>query len=104
MRISFIFAWYDLWIGFFWDQKKKWLYFFPFPTIGLIFKFNCQHKKTHNEDWPDGGIEVCDKCGMSRHIWEQGESEWLMVNIPKARKELQESIDSITQNVKKVNE
>ena len=34
----------------------------------------CPHKKTHSEDWPDGGaIEVCDDCGMSRYIWGQGE-------------------------------
>lgn len=37
--VSFIFAWYDLWIGFFWDRNKKWLYFFPIPCVGFIFKF-----------------------------------------------------------------
>lgn len=39
MKIKLIFAWYDLWIGFFWDSKKEWLYFFPIPTLGIIFKF-----------------------------------------------------------------
>lgn len=38
-RISFIFAWYDLWIGFFWDKKKRWLYLSPIPTLGIILKF-----------------------------------------------------------------
>ena len=58
---------------------------------------NCNHKQTHYEDWSDGGtIEVCDTCGMSRHHWEQGQSNWIMVDdISKSRKELQESIDSI---------
>lgn len=39
MKISFLFAWYDLWVGFFWDSKKKWLYFLPVPCFGIIFKF-----------------------------------------------------------------
>lgn len=42
--IERIFAWYDLWFGFFWDKKKKWLYFLPLPTIGIIIKFENQPK------------------------------------------------------------
>lgn len=38
-RLRFIFAWYDLWIGFFWDRKKHWLYIFPIPCVGIIIKF-----------------------------------------------------------------
>lgn len=39
MKVKLIFAWYDLWIGFFWDTKKKWLYIFIIPTIGIVFQF-----------------------------------------------------------------
>jgi hypothetical protein len=39
MKARIIFAWYDLWIGFFWDSKKRILYFFPFPMIGIVFTF-----------------------------------------------------------------
>ena len=55
----------------------------------------CMHEKTHYEPWPDGGdIEVCEECGMSRHHWEQGRSDWIMIeDIKAARKSVQESID-----------
>lgn len=37
--VSFLFAWYDLWVGLFWDKKKKWLYILPIPMFGIILKF-----------------------------------------------------------------
>lgn len=35
MKIKVIFAWYDLWIGFFFDMKKVKIYVFPIPMVGL---------------------------------------------------------------------
>ncbi len=63
----------------------------------------CHHTKTHTEDWPDGGaIEICDYCGKSRYLWEQGESSWIMVeDIPEARKEIQEALDKMSKRIEK---
>lgn len=41
-KISFLFAWYDLWIGVFYDKKKQWLYILPFPMVGIIIKFKTE--------------------------------------------------------------
>lgn len=36
--ISFIFEWYDIWVGGFYDTKKDIYYWFPLPMIGFVFK------------------------------------------------------------------
>lgn len=49
MKISFLFAWYDLWVGFFWDRKNKWLYILPIPCFGVILKFkNYENRNRKN--------------------------------------------------------
>lgn len=34
-----IFAWYDMWVGAFWDSAKRRLYIFPIPMFGIIIQF-----------------------------------------------------------------
>jgi hypothetical protein len=31
MKVRPIIAWYDMWIGAFWDSRKRRLYIFPIP-------------------------------------------------------------------------
>lgn len=35
-----IVAWYDMWIGLYWNRSSQWLYIFPIPMCGFILKFN----------------------------------------------------------------
>jgi len=34
------FAWYDFWIGWFWDRKKKVLYICPLPCVVIYIPFS----------------------------------------------------------------
>ena len=39
MRVHLIFAWYDFWVGLFWDRQKRRLYVFPVPCFGIMLEF-----------------------------------------------------------------
>lgn len=39
MTIRPLFAWYDIWVGAFWDRAHRRLYLFPVPMFGVVIQF-----------------------------------------------------------------
>lgn len=42
MKIKFMFAWYDVWIGVFVDTKQRRIYLFPVPMFGVCIDYNVE--------------------------------------------------------------
>jgi|JI9StandDraft_1071089.scaffolds.fasta_scaffold365936_2 hypothetical protein len=36
--VRLFFAWYDLWIGAYWDRERRMLYLCPVPCFGIALK------------------------------------------------------------------
>jgi hypothetical protein len=43
--MKLIFAWYDFWIGAYFDRASKRLYVFPVPMVGIVIDFTKLHRK-----------------------------------------------------------
>ena len=48
MKIQFLFKWYDLWVGIFYDRKNRWIYILPLPMMGIILKLPTSQVKKLN--------------------------------------------------------
>jgi hypothetical protein len=55
MRIRFFFAWFDFWIGFYWDRKERTLLIAPLPC--LVFEIKRRSEPVRG---------TCPKCGHDR--------------------------------------
>ena len=60
MRVSLLFAWYDLWVGVYYARAQRRLYILPFPMFGIIVSWPDDDDE-YWTDWADG----CDGCTMT---------------------------------------
>ena len=42
-RVGFVAAWYDFWVGIFWDSRKRKLYILPVPCVGVVIELPARH-------------------------------------------------------------
>ena len=40
ITIKFMFAWYDIWVGAYWDRSNRRLYVLPLPCIGIVIQLS----------------------------------------------------------------
>jgi len=67
MKVEFLFKWYDFWIGVFYDRKNNWLYFLPFPMIGIIIKLPIKRDSLCTCQSPETGHKAMD-CPIHNYI------------------------------------
>lgn len=48
-KFQIFFAYYDFWIGFYWDRDKRILYYIPIPCI--VFSFSHPKNEWRNGKW-----------------------------------------------------
>ena len=44
MKIRLVLAWYDLWVGAYWDRASRTLYLMV-PMIGIAIELECSHRR-----------------------------------------------------------
>jgi hypothetical protein len=70
MKVKPIFAWYDMWIGMYWDRKNRKLYVLPLPCLGFVIEWpKSKHGCIHCGENMMGRVgfqvaagNVCGKC------------------------------------------
>lgn len=44
MKIRPLFAWYDFWVGAYWNQEQRKLFILPLPMLGIVIEFGSKSK------------------------------------------------------------
>jgi hypothetical protein len=51
MKVTVFFAWYDFWVGFFYDREKRILYFCPLPCVVVKVGFRKDERSDESQKW-----------------------------------------------------
>lgn len=46
MKIELLLAWYDLWVGAYWDAARRKLYVLPLPCVGVVITLRQRLRET----------------------------------------------------------
>jgi len=71
MRVSLKFKWFDFWVGFFWDQRKRVLYFCPLPCVVFVIEGLTRTRdaiKAMSRAEYERTRDDCGQCGHLRSI------------------------------------
>lgn len=66
MKIRPIFAWYDLWVGAYYNSKDKQLYILPLPCLGIVIDFKRSPKPLTEDQKKE--LEALRKMGYDHGI------------------------------------
>ena len=66
MKVNFIFAWFDFWVGLYWDRDRAKLYLFLIPMLGIVFSFKIRCNYCNRWGWPGKEVmrrlHMCHRC------------------------------------------
>ena len=65
MKVEFLFAWYDMWVGAYWDRKARKLYLMPVPMCGVVVSL------PQKQQSPQSAVECRPGQWGGKHFWEQ---------------------------------
>lgn len=68
--IKLFFAWYDCWVGWYWDRSQRALYLCPLPMLCLMVKLP---RRIHDYEWDDPR-----RCHWGHSIGAHMSARWQM--------------------------
>ena len=76
MKVRFLFAWYDLWVGAFIDRPKRRVYIFPLPMLGVVIDFGQEEETVTEQDnhWQAPDTLVVEDKTLFRQVGWHGQS------------------------------